>query len=321
MRYDRAFLGRKTRKDPPLAGRADYICDATSYGRWAVEVKSPSYALTQDEVEQAHTYCAHPEISAAYFLLTNGREFRLYATARLADPLLAWVYDDTEQHMMTLFNIVSYGAIRKLTEATKPDVNKPLGAGLPSTVRIIGGEVTYGEHRSTHPLLGVDALKGTVAAITGLSVARATDGRLHARVSIRSPYQQLADLNKLAGLDDYEFYCSDEYISSDIEHPTIFQNVVEGRLEPGAKAKLLPGLPEIALPIGFQFTVYTEATGYVSDEAFEGMLSFHYDYQFIRGRPTGNPQIDRLLFGTPPTAVLEGTGKFKVLFGPAKHLT
>src|SRR4051794_15430324 len=65
LRYERAFLGRKNpSKDPALVGRADYICDAVSYGRWAVEVKSPQHELTQDDVEQAHTYCAHPEISA-----------------------------------------------------------------------------------------------------------------------------------------------------------------------------------------------------------------------------------------------------------------
>src|SRR5262245_35661098 len=84
LRYERAFLGRKNpKKDPPLAGRADYVCDATSYGRWVVEVKAPAHALTQDDAEQAHTYCAHPDIAAAYFLLTNGREFRLYATGQL----------------------------------------------------------------------------------------------------------------------------------------------------------------------------------------------------------------------------------------------
>lgn len=149
LRYDRAFLGRKQpKRDPPLAGRADYICDAISYGRWAVEVKAPSHPLTQDDVEQAHTYCAHPEISAAYFLLTNGRTFRLYATARLEQPILAWEFDDTEQKIMNLHNIVGYQAIRKLTEITRHDTNKPLGAGLPSEVKIVGGDVTYGEHHS-----------------------------------------------------------------------------------------------------------------------------------------------------------------------------
>jgi hypothetical protein len=51
LRYEKAFLGRKKpSKDPPLAGRADYVCDATPYGRWVVEVKAPKQELTQDDV-------------------------------------------------------------------------------------------------------------------------------------------------------------------------------------------------------------------------------------------------------------------------------
>ena len=37
LRYDKAFLGRKnSKKDPKLAGRADYICDAVSFGSWTI---------------------------------------------------------------------------------------------------------------------------------------------------------------------------------------------------------------------------------------------------------------------------------------------
>jgi hypothetical protein len=84
LRYDRSFLGHKNpKKDPPFAGRADYICEVISFGRWVVEVKSPSKELSQDVVEQAHTYAMHPEIAASFFLITNGRKFCLYETSAL----------------------------------------------------------------------------------------------------------------------------------------------------------------------------------------------------------------------------------------------
>lgn len=316
LRYGNAFLGRKNpKKDPPLAGRADYICDATSYGRWTVEVKSPRQPISQDDVEQAHTYSAHPEIAAAYFLVTNGRDFQLFATGKLEKPLLEWPYEDTEQQLMTIFNIVGYNAIRKLTAAITPDINKPLGAGLPSNAKIIGGEVAYGEHKSDHPLLQNDVMKGLIGTITGKSVERAADGRLHAIVSVRSPYQQLAELNKLAGLDEFHFFSSDEYISDSIERPTIFQNVAEGHVDPGVKVKIYPTLPEMAMPIGFTFIVYTDATGYVNGDVFEGVLSFQYDYRFIRGRPTGIRQIDSIFSSVPPTAQIMADGRFRVLIG------
>lgn len=319
LRYDRAFLGRKNpSKDPPLVGRADYICEAISYGRWVVEVKGPQHELTQDDAEQAHTYSAHPGIAAIYFMLTNGREFRLYLVGKVDAPLMSWKYEETDQFFPVLINIVGYDAIKKRADFLTPDINKPLGLGVPSRVRIIGGEVRYGQHKSTHPLFRIDALTGMVGQITGKTIGRADDGRLLAVVAVRSPYQQFAELNKLAGLDDYEFYCAQEFISSDPAKPTIFQNVVTANLPPGVPARVLPGIPPVPLPIGFSCTVFTEATGYTEDAAFKGLLSFRYDYKIVRGRPTGNPQIDMLIASSPQTAIVEGVGDFIINWAPWK---
>lgn len=321
LRYDRAFLGRKNpSKDPPLRGRADYICEAISYGRWAVEAKGANEELTRDDAEQAHTYCAHPEISATHFLLTNGRVFRLYVTGELETPILEWAYADTDQHMMTLFNILGPEAVKKRATLIRHDTNKPLGKGLPSKLRIVGGEVSYGEHRSNHPLLSSDALNGSVGAVTGVGVQRLEDGRIQAVVAVRSPYQQLAELNRLAGMGDYEFLTSDEFISTDPENPTILQNVLEGRLPPGGRFKLMPGIPEMELPIGFAFTVFTEATGFIENGEFKGVLSFDYDYQMIRGRPSGNHQIDLMISQSPPTAKLTGEGTFRIVVASQDNL-
>lgn len=314
LKYDRAFLGRKApRKDPPLRGRADYICEAISYGRWVVEVKGPSEDLTRDDAEQAHTYSAHPEIAATHFLLTNGRRFLLFATGELDKPLLEWAFEDTEGQIMTLFNILSPAAVRKRAQLIRHDTAKPLGRGLPSALKIVGGEVAYGDHFSDHPLLDSNALKGSVGAVTGVDVRRVEDGRIRAKVAVRSPYQQLAELNRAAGLSDYDFLTSDEYISTDPSHPTIFQNVVTGRLDPGHSFRMMPGTPEIPLPVGFSFTVFTEAIGFIEDGEFRGVLSFDYDYQIIRGRPTGMAQLDMMVAVSPATAKLTGEGTFKVI--------
>ncbi len=313
LKYDRAFLGRKSpSKDPPLRGRADYICEAISYGRWVVEAKGANEELTRDDAEQAHTYAAHPEIAASHILLTNGRLFRLYATGELDVPLLEWAYAETEQHMMALYNVLGPEAVKKRAGLIRPDVSKPLGKGLPPKLRIVGGEVTYGEHRSDHPLFQVDALNGAVGAITGSAVDRMSDGRIRALVAVRSPYPQMAELNRAAGLGDYEFMTSDEYVSTDPERPTIFQNVVEGRLEPGKTVRLFPGMPEFPMPFGFTFTVFTEATGFIEDGEFKGVLSFDYQYLIIRGQPIGIPQLDTLVRQSPSRASLVGDGTFRI---------
>ncbi|MEH2513469.1 hypothetical protein V1291_004823 [Nitrobacteraceae bacterium AZCC 1564] len=317
LKYDKAFLGRKNpKKDPALVGRADYICEAISYGRWAVEVKAPNVQLNQDDVEQAHTYSAHPEISAAFFVLTNGREFRLYATGQLEKPILQWRFEETDKNLMVLTNILSYEAIRKRSETSRPDVNNPLAAGLRSKMKIVGGEVHYGEHHSNHPLFNGAPFKNTVGGVTGVAVERINDGRLKATVRVLSPYQQFAELNRIAGLGDFEFFCSDEYVSTDVNRPSIFQNVVHGHLKPGEETAIIPNGPKVRSPIGFRCVAYTDAIGYLHDGEFVGALSFDYQYEIIKGYRSGFPQLDKLIESSPPTATMEGEGTFKIRLQP-----
>ncbi len=321
LRYERAFLGRKKpTKDPALAGRADYICEVVSFGRWCVEVKAPGESLTQDDVEQAHTYSAHPEISASYFLLTNGREFKLFATGSLGVPVLRWEYEQTDRVFMNLINIVGPEAIKKLRKLLTPDVGKPLGLGLPPQLELIGGEVHYGEHQSNHPLINGQAMKGAIAPVTGKYVERRLDGLLHAVVSVRSPLQGLSELNRLVGLNDFEFYSIDEYVSTDINWPTVFQNFIKGRLEPGTQAQLLPGLAPIVIPFGFDFTVFTEAIGFAKDDLFQGVFHLEYNYSFIEGgRPNAFDPLQAQIaaaIALSPTAQVKGEGTYSIRTKP-----
>ena len=146
LRYNKAFLGRKNPAKDPVLGRADYICEAIGYGRWVVEVKSPSQKVGRDDIEQAHTYAAHPEIAALYFLVTNGRDYQLYMTSRLEAPLLRWTYDDIEELHVQIGAILEFDAIKKYATKITPDTGRPLAKGLPSKLRMLGGEIVYGSH-------------------------------------------------------------------------------------------------------------------------------------------------------------------------------
>ncbi len=313
LTYDRAFLGRKNKaKDPRLMGRADYICDAVSFGRWIVEVKSPQNPLTHDDVEQAHTYAAHPQVAAIYFLLTNGKEFSLYITGQLEAPLLSWRYAETESKFLNLLNILGYDAICRTKSRLLHDTQKPLGKGLKSNHKIIGGEVVYGPHVSNHPLFKTDVMNGMVGGITGVAVDRDKDGRLCAEVSVRSPYQQLSSLNALAGIKNFKFFCADEFISDDPDAPSIFQNTISAKLEPGIKASLFPGM-EIPLPFGFDVKAYTEATGFVQENEFRGVAAFDFDYTIIKGEPTGDPRLDLLGSQIGNKLHIDGSAEFRIL--------
>lgn len=308
LRYDKAFLGhKKASKDPPLAGRADYVCDAIPFGRWVVEVKSPSEALTQDMREQTHTYAAHPEIAAAFFLLTNGRRFELYRTSILADPVLSWNFEETDDKILAVQNIVGPAALQKFAHLVKADPGKPLGVGLASTLRIIGGTVTYEEHTSTVPWLS-EAISGLSLPITGGFVGRAGDGRIHAHVKVASAAAMMRGLSSL-GLDEYDFYSASEYVSSDVETPSIFQNFADVWTLKGTPLQL-PGLPPVPSPFNFEMKAFTEAVGFVEANCFKGTMRLDYDISFTGMVPVMRTLLEAQIGALPEKAEMQGAGRF-----------
>jgi len=280
LRYDRAFLGRKnTRKDPPLAGRADYVCEAVTFGRWTVEVKGPNEQLTQDDVEQAHSYSAHPEIAATHFLLTNGREFRLYVTGDLAAPLLSWSWDQIDEVLPAVHNVLSYEAVVRRSTRLRYDMAKPIGRGLASKVEVIAGEIHLGRFSASYPQFDANALEGSIASVTSGSIFRDQDGRLSLEVGYRSPMQQLTKLIEAAGLDRYQFSSTEEFLSDDEATPTIFQNFTSGSAAPGLQFQVGMGLQAITLPVGFDYSMYANAVVHFDgSREVKGTLDLAYDY-------------------------------------------
>lgn len=313
FRYAKAFLGRKnTKKDPPLTGRADYILEVTSVGRWVVEVKAPGEALSQDVVEQAHTYAAHPEVAALFFMVTNGRSFRLYRTSSLDAPLMAWEWEETDEVFLALVNLVGPDAIRRKTRLLQSDKGKPLAKGIASEVEIIGGFVRYEDHATNHPLLDVDLINGLELPVTSGRVRRAADGRLHASVNIAKVAPLMGELSELLEREDgYDFYSSDEFVSVDRERPTIFQNLVQSHAPAGTMMSV-PGLGKIAAPFGFRFSATTEAIGFIDDGVFTGTMQLSYEFFFEGMSPMIRAALEAQFGPFPRVPRAQGGGRFEV---------
>ena len=308
LRYAHAFLGRKNpKKDPPLAGRADYICEVTSYGRWVVEVKAPHEPIARDVIEQAHTYAAHPEIAATHFMVTNGREFRLYQTARLDDPLISFAFDELQQNVLKVFNIVGPEAVRKRARMNAADVGQPLGAGLCSKLEIIGGEVRYEDHASDSPLFDADTINGLCLPVTGGYVDRADDGRIRAHVKVAKAAAMFRDLSDLFSTDGYDFFAAAEYVSTDAENPIIFQNVIELNTTAGTLITMPPPFGKVPIPFSMKMVSWTEAVGFFEDDVFKGAMRLSYDMT-LSGMA---PQMRALMesqYGRPIPARSQFTG-------------
>ena len=278
-----------------------------------VEVKSPSQKVGRDDIEQAHTYAAHPEIAALYFLVTNGRDYQLYMTSRLEAPLLRWTYDDIEELHVQIGAILEFDAIKKYATKITPDTGRPLAKGLPSKLRMLGGEIVYGSHTSTHPLLQEDVIGDSVSPITEGSVTRIDDGRIKAKIRVMNVTGEARRLNEKLGLDKFEFISSSTEISTSQDEPTIFKNIQTGAIEEG---EIIDGFGMGPMPCPFtvSFEVFSEAIGYYDGEVFKGIVSF--DYRFLFHPPAGrsNLEIGNLLAKVPPAGNLIGEGEFTVRF-------
>lgn len=279
LQYEKAFLGHKDRKkDPVLRGRPDFVCEVVSYARWVVEAKKPSIVLSQDDSYQGHTYATHPEIAAEFYLLTNGREFRLYRVGNPDTPTLTWLKEDTDAILPALKNFLGPDAMKKRA-SVRIDLGKPLADGLGSSAEIVGGYVDYTSNKASIPLpITMDGLRN---AITGKSVSRGEDGLIVALVDVKSAFSALDDLQKASGFYPLKFKTADEYLSTDINRPTLLQNILTIRFDQGAKfpdTLLTPGGATLPFPVTAK--CYTEALGFVEANVFRGTYAVDYEYEF-----------------------------------------
>jgi hypothetical protein len=309
LRYDRAFLGRQNaKKDPSLVGRADYECGITAFGRWIVEVKTPAEDLTIEDAQQAHTYAAHPEIAAELYLLTNGRSFKLYQTSFPDKPVTEWALEDTAARFDIIENILGPESLRKRATRRAPDVDKPLGKGLPSRMRFVGGAVTYSEYRS--PIQSVAAATTTLfqghrSTITNGGLRRDERGLLTADIQLAAYFADLDLLNRAFGMDRFTFDSADEYVSTNSEAPTVFQNFASAFI-PADTQFTLHG-QSVVTQFGFRMSAHTQAVGFTERDELRGVFEIRYEMTDI-DRPL--PNLDQVL----RAGAMETSGMFAVRF-------
>lgn len=276
LSYSQAFLGRKNpSKDPVLRGRADYVCGVVASGTWIAEVKRPDEAIDRPSIQQAHTYAAHPEVGAYYFMVTNGKDFSVYETGRLDEPLLSWAFSELEDSFLKIQNLIGPDAIRKRAKVALVDPGEPLGKGLSSKLEILNGSVNYDPAPGDLQTPFLSSLAGVQLPVAGGWVARDVDRRIHACVDIGSVSPLLKMVGAVGLADRYDFYSSSSHISTDEEQPTIFQNFICTRVDRGTQMSYV-GMAT-ALPCSLETTAFTEVVGFVRDEKFQGTVRIEAD--------------------------------------------
>ena len=314
LSYGAAFLGRKDpKKDPLLQGRPDYVCGVVAAGRWIIEVKAPGAGIGRETVQQAHTYAAHPEIAAYFFIVTSGKLFRLFETGSLDKPLLEWSFAELDEVFLKVSNTLGVDAIRKRARLVVVDPSEPLGHGLDSRLEILNGSVIYDTNDAGRLKQMMSSLEGLEVPVAGGDVSRDSDGRIHARISIASVSPLVRMMGAVDFGDHYDFYSSDKHISTDKENPSIFQNSFTKVTQRGTSASFL-GAPSV-MAFGIEFSAFTEVIGFVSEDRFQGTVRIEADLTIGQMDPM-SLLIAKNMFGVVPGKHhIDQSGRFSARLG------
>lgn len=289
LTYGRVFLGRKKIQDPPLRGRADYILSVTGAGRWIIEVKGPNIPITINDIEQAISYARHPEVSASYTTITNGRDFLIFHSSQRSSecPIASLAVQSAEQLAQDLEGLLSPSAIRRDCSPPEVDLNTPLASGLRSRSRIIGGTIEYEDWDwgSTHPLPPESAnpmadlcrrLTGFCSNISGGEVWRDDRSRIRARLQWAAPHIEVLQFACNKGLIQAEYVSLSERISQDKDHATLFDVAGEFSIEQGESIFDINRWERIEAGIRTITSYRGQALGYFSNDIFSGYFGSEY---------------------------------------------
>ncbi len=292
LRYDRVFLGRKKDNDPPLRGRADYILNVTGVARWAFEIKAPDQELTIDAVEQAISYARHPEVSASYAALTNGRMFLLFRASQRSDeqPIVSLQVQSVQQLADELSGVLGPAAIRRDCSPAVVDLARPLADGLRSSVNITGGVLTYEyfDWESSLPFgpqlaeiqQAVDRIVGTRETVTGGQIHRDDYSRIIARIQWAVGREEILQFMQNKGFVDLDYVSLSADISSDPAAPTTFDVIGDIQLHQGEQIFDASSWTSKTMGLNSNMTLRGQGSGHIEGHCFSGSFQTEYDVSF-----------------------------------------
>jgi hypothetical protein len=277
LRYPFLSLGRDKKTDPPIVGKADYVCTAKNLTVFVVEAKPPLTPINDiKSIEQSWKYANHPEIRAVYFCLCNGAEFAVFQTNKgcEAAPVFSCdFYSDEKGNLLKLKNLLSPEALSRDHPNIELDCGLPLAAGLRSKAYLVNGKITFKEN--SHNL---KPFEGMVMTITNGVIARDEDNSIRARVCTQVPYEKLQKLNEQLGLHEFTLFTTDKEISTSPENPTTLLGQNRIVFPKGMICLNIQTWEDTALPIDVTTETTTTAVGFLSGNTFIGEFTAHMRY-------------------------------------------
>ena len=289
LRYAAFQLGRKKQSDVrlPQGGDADYLMSVAGAGRWVLETKPPSEEITADDIDQAVSYARHPEVSAHYAAVLNGRRFVLYYSTQSSNdkPHLDTEVSSPEELAKALDGLLSPLAIRRDCTPPVVDPRAPLAPGFRGEARIIGGSNTQLAVNSITnlplPPQKLAELKAQQERYVGMSsfvksgkIWRDEASRIRARISWHSPHEEMKPFLETVRLDEFEYVCLENSISTNPEAPSVFDILAGFEFKRGQVIyDLLHSKVQVA-GVNADVVMQGQAIGHLRGTEFVGVANF-----------------------------------------------
>lgn len=261
LEYPYVHIGHRSKKDLPL-GFSDYRAGIKgARGSFVIEAKAGNIPITAREIEQAHSYAAHAQVGANYFMLCNGSSLSVFATLSgpNALPIVNIQLSELNARFHELENILSPINLERNCKVVY-DKKLKLAEGLGSSVRIRSGRYIMADQyvrimmngqdctaivRQAVPQMAemdrqLDLLKTAFELRVSNGIAeRSDDGRIVAHVEFAGVTVHNQQAMTIMGINETKFATAEKFISINPESPTIFESLKDFTVSRGT---LIPQL-------------------------------------------------------------------------------
>ncbi len=303
LRYPKGFIGHKSKRDLPL-GAADYVCGIDGRrGSFTIEAKKGAHAYSLDDIEQAHSYAAHPEIRADFFVLCNGIDFRIFETLRkdAKEPIVCINLSQIDFLFYKIEAILSPDKLERNCNRVF-DTGKPIANRYGSEISFYGGfakTTAFDFHfdaPDNNPVVLAMAnktaeMKKSISDLieypqpirSGL-IGRYSDGRIYADVIFGSVHPKLEHNLISLGLHEATFFTDAESLDGEI--PVSFETMRMNRIPVGTQ--LYPHIKSELekSAVTTDFDLYINCLGHFKDGIFSGEYDGICIYNFTTPMPT-----------------------------------
>ncbi|MVA19492.1 hypothetical protein GOZ94_11085 [Agrobacterium vitis] len=319
LEYPYFHIGRRNKKKDLPLGFPDYLAGLTgARGSFVIEAKAGNVPITPLEIEQAHSYAAHAQVGARYFVLCNGLEITVFETLSGFDkaPLTRVPLLEINERFHELANILSPASLEKNC-TTHYDTKLKLCDGLGSSVRIASGAYRM-DHYSYKAFIDgqdctsllkasvpqfakvdsqLDLLKTTfeLRVASGL-IRRDDNGRIISNVEFAGVTVHSAEAMRIMGTDHASFVTDAKFISTEANDPTNFDSlrdfaIPKGTAMPELFGNVVQMQDDVSLELLIRTAIFFDGTAFQGDYLALGK----YNYKL----PTGQKLvIDLDLSGT-----------------------